>query len=632
MPGTGLIQAKDLSPWTPDIDARRDAKPGIITGINFVDDVDGPRSAFSSAFVDFNLFDVVARSKVNKLQITNGILYGTPVGVFSIDPISNEAQCILPIEVSIQYWPWTIALVGGVYYLAQYDIGLWQFDPDNNIITHIATPVGDQIRGVAVSFGRLVYLTPDDVAFSALDDGTDLDPSLTTGASAQPLSIVGGTAYRIAPLSDGFIVYMSRGILRALFTQAAYVFTFKKLTEAIKVFSPNAGCYVEGLGDISLDASGFWLATSSDAVPVPWEAEKGDYIKKNILNVSNQNLFGIIGMFFSIAEQKIFISFSNNITEGFFQTTFVYTLISQKWGSFNQFHYGILEVLSIINNIYSCAYMGSDGYMRQFTNTDFSYDLPQEPLSITDFLYRPILIEQSVIQYIDQTGDIVDVGFTEFNLSDNIPTAYRAYTNFGLYYINYTPYSDTMNNDVDDPEWNLSGGVLIGGTYINLDVSGGVEEYAIPYQLPQIGLNSILTIGPFRYTQQVQADETSCVASLILGLAQTSNFTITEDWNILTGNEDWNTLNGNEDWGSGNTTPNVFALTLRDSDDGINAPIQGDEILPVFSDQGSALQYCPLGMSSIYHILTLQALNPGEAFALKYTDMSGQLTGRLGVS
>lgn len=640
------IEAKDLEPWTPDIDARRGAKPGIISGTNFIDDVDGPRSAFSNVFVDYNLFDATARAKINELRIVGDILYGTPVGVWRINSVSKLAELILPISISVKFWPWTIAYVGAKYYLAQYDVGLWEYDPDAQTMHHIDTPAGDSIRGVAASFGRLVYLTTDNVAFSALDDGTDLEPSLTTGASAQPLSIAGGIAYRIAPIGGGFLVYMSEGIIQATFVQAAYVFTFRGLKTSVKLFSPNAGAFVPGLGDISLDASGFWLVKKavnySDVTtePEPWEQEKGDYIKKNIISSLNQNLFGTIGMYFSIAEQKLFVYFSNNAAEGFMQTTFVYSLVSGKWGSFNQFHYGIYETLSITNNIYSCSFMGPDGYTRAFSNTDYTLDTPDVPLSIRDFLYRPTLIEREIITFIDTDNTEVEIAITEFNFSDNIPTAYNAYTSFGLYYINYIPYSDTSNDSQNDPPYasgiggsKQSGRMIdILGDFMNIDTSGAVEIFAIPYQAPKIGLNSVLTIGPFRFTDQTQADETSAISSLIVGLSSTSNFTITEDWNIMSGNEDWNTETGFEDWGSGNTLPNVFNLTLSDTDDGINSPIQGDEFLPVFKDLGSSLQYAPIGYSSSYHNLTLSATNSGEAFALKFCFMAGQLTGRLSQS
>lgn len=629
MAETLTVYVKDFSPWTPAIDARRLAKPGIISGTNFLDDLDGVHSAFSSTFVNYNLFDTTTRAKVTELRLNDALLYGTPTGVWRINDTSGAAELILPITVTNTYWPWTIAYVGDVYYLAQYDIGLWQYDPENETMGHVDTPADDRIRYVNSSFGRLVYLTDTDVAVSALDDGTNLTPSLTTGAGAQALSLVGGVAYNIMTVPDGFLVYMSGGILRGLFTQAAYIFSYKRLTRAIKVFSPSACVYVPLLGVVSVDAGGFSVTNSADQEPVMWEPLQSDYAKNNIINALDKTLIGTMSLYHSLAENRIFFAFSDSLHEGFFQSTFVYTLVDQKWGSFDHPHYGIFETKNPVTNIFTCSYMADDGFMRVFTNTDFSYDTPESPFVMRDFVYRATLEEMPVMGAVDVNGVEYQIGYSEFNFSDNIPTAYDNYTTTGVFYMNYVPYSDTDNDANDDPEMDVSGSPIIGGTYMNLDTSGGIEIIAIPYTLPKISLASSVEIGPFRFVAQVQADETSAVSTIILGLTATSNFSITEDWNTLSGSEDWNALSGTEDWGSGNTVPNVFELTLSDTDDGVNAPLQGNETLEVFSNLGASLTYSPMGNSSVYHNLTLNTAEANQAFAVKFVDFTGLLTGRL---
>jgi hypothetical protein len=623
------VFANDLAPWTPDIDARRIAKPGIISLTNCIDDVDGPQSYFASEFTTYNLWDGATRAKFSELRTADNVIYGTPTGVWRINPTSGVKELILAIEVDVEFWPWTMALVGGKYYIAQYDIGLWEYDPTAETMYHIDTPADDQVRGVNVSFGRLIYLTPDAVAVSALDDGTDLTPSLTTGAHAQALSIVGGTAFKIEALPDGYVVYTSAGVLRAQFVQAAFVFSYKKLTEAVKVFSPNCSFFIPTLGSIVLDGSGFWLAKSVDAIPERWELEKSDYIKKNILNTFNKNLLGTFQLYFSQAEQKLFVSFSGNLTEGLMQTTLVYTLNSQRWGQFNQTHTGIFEVFDVVKNIFACAYVGIDGYAHKFINTNLSEDDPSSPYTNGDYLYRPTTTERAIQNFINAADVQYDICSCEFLFSDNIPTAYQAYTEFGLFYINYTPYSDVNNDSQEDPEFQ-DGSPIILGSFMNIDILGVVEIYAIPYVSPSIGLNATLSLGPFRYTNQVDSDQTSNIQSMSIGLTQTSSFVIQEDWQTEPdSDEDWNNESGFEDWGSGNTAPNVFTLSLRNSDDGINAPIQGDEELMVLQDMGSSLRYAPMEYSSVYHILNFSAVEIGEAFAVKFVDMSGQLTGRL---
>lgn len=633
---TLTIFAKDLAPWQPDIDSRRGEKASIVSGSNFVDDVDGPRSAFGSNFVNFNFWASSTRGKVTELKVADDILYGTQTGVYRINKTSGEAQPLLWVTVTASFWPWTIALVGGLYYIAQYDIGLWQYDPTNQTMKHVVTPAGDTIRYVAASFGRLIYLTPTAVAVSALDDGTNLTPDLATAAQAQAISIVGGTGLRIEPIPDGWLLYTTNGIMKATYTLQSYVFSYKNLTSAVKLTSPNAAVYIPRLGALSLDPSGFNLtkeATLADSgIPLPWELEMGDFIKKNILSLLNANLYGTICLYWSQAEQKLFVSFSDNSPEGVMNSGFVYTLVSQRWGSFDQQNTGIFETYSNINNVSTCSYMGIDGFMHAFNQSDYTQALPDFPLTLQDFTYRPTttgLAEQGIFLMRDASSNTYELATTNINGSDAIPTAYNGFTVSGGYILNSEPYSDTANDDEDDPPTDVLANPILLGTYINMDVSGILEIVASGYDIPTMGLNSVLEVGPFRINDQVTATETSSVSELIVGISRAVNFAITEDWNVLFGDEDWNTGSGAEDWNVGNTPPNVFTLVLRTSDDGNNEPIQGDEDLYVFNNLGSSLLYYPIGYSGIYHGITLSALEANQAFALKFVELSALGTGRL---
>lgn len=634
MPGSPSLTffTKNLEPWQPDIDARHSEKPRIITGSNFRDELDGPRSAFASKFVNLNYWDADTRKKVNSFNIPNDVLYGTPTGIWKINNSTGLAEWLLPQITVDDYWPWTFAYVGGYYYIAQYDIGLWQYDPVAETITLIDTPAGLKVRGITESFGRLIYITDTVVATSALDDGTDLTPNLASAAGGQTLSLVGGVAYSLEDIPDGFIVYMSEGLLKGTFTQEAFVFSYDNLTNAVKTFSPNATVYVPNLGIISVDPTGLNLTREDNyqdrGKPQPWEIEKSDYIKNNIIFYMNQSLKGTICLYYSLSMQLLFLCFSSNTLEGVMNVSFVYSMVSKRWGSFNQSHTGIFETYNTINNIFTTTYMGVDGYMHAFDNTDFTQGLPDDTDGIIDYLYRPAQADEVVRIYDVGTG-AVQVVTTDINGSDNNPNAYKNYSLSGLFYINYQPYSDTANNDEADPEPDVSGSPLIFGTYINMDTSGALELFALPYELPRVSLNSFLQVGPFRFTDQVQADETSLVSTIILAMNATANFVITEDWNELTGSEDWNTASGDEDWGIGNSVPSNYQLLLNDTNDGVNTPIQGLEELPVFQDLGSSQVFMPMGYSSIYHTLTLNALEAGQSFALKVIDFTGILTGRL---
>lgn len=637
-PQTLTVFAKELAPWSPDVDSRRSEKPGIVTGTNFFDDVDGPVSAWSNNFVNYNFWDQDERAKITELKIGTDVLYGTSVsGVWHLNQISGAMELVLNVSglITKPFWPWSIAYVGGVYYLAQYDIGLWQYDPVNNTLAKIPTQDGtDQVRYVAESAGRLLYLSAAFVCYSAQDDGTNLTPSLTTAAGAQPISLIGGQAFRLESIPDGVLTYTANGIMKGTIVSAAYVFTWSVLKSKVKIFSPNAAVYVPKIGALSLDASGFSITKEYNyqdyGISQPWELLMGDYVQKNILNTLDRTLFGAINLYWSEVEQKLFVSFSGNTREGIMLKSFVYSPMSKKWSSFDHQQTGFFETYTVSNNTSRMSFMSTDGYMRVFSDTNYSEDEPPSPYTVLDYIFRNEA-EQFILATVPTTGSpvVIQVGTTDINLSENNPFDYKSYpTGFGLFYINYTPYSDTDNDAIDDPDMVL-GSVIVGGTYINMDVSGGVEQFAFGYMLPQIGVDAELTVGPFRFNDQVQADETSAVSTILVGLQPAGSFIITEDWMRDTGNEDWNTMSGTEDWDSGNQVPNNFDLILRSTDDGVNEPIQGDEELFPMNSMGSSIGYAPQGFSGVYHYLTFDANDVEQSFAIKTLDFTGLLTGRM---
>lgn len=635
-PPRQTLLARDLAPWTPDIDARRAEKPQIITGINFRDGVDGPISAFSAAFVNDNLFDVSTRAKVNELPIDNDILYGTPTGVYRIDQTSGVAWNILPISVSNLFWPWTIAKVGGFFYLAQYGIGLWQYDQANDIMKQITTPSGQNIFYLAESYGRLIYFDQTVVAVSALDDGTNFIPNLATAAQAQAQSMVGGTAYAIVSIVDGFLVYFSSGVMKATYTTAANVFNWSKLSEGIKLFSPNGSVYCPLFGSITLDRNGLWLTQEYNYTtygkPAPWEVQMGNYIKKNVINGMDYTKPGVLGMYYSQAMQMIFVFFSANAAQGLFTTTFCYDCISQRWGSFNDPHYGIFETFDASTATYTCSYMDTNGYMKEFTNSNFSEDFPDDNTGLNDFIYRPSLTDRGMSEFLSSNpavngGVIFYEGHSEIKLSDNPPWYYNAYTVSGLYEVNSEAYSDT-DTGLGDIPLDVSASPFIGGANINDDFSGGIYLFAVPYIINEQGLNSSITIGPFRANdQQSFAEETTHVESLLLGMQSTNAFLIYVDWNIQNGAQDWNNISGQIDWGAGAQIPTTYEVVLSDTNDGFSDPFFGLETLPVFADYGSSQLYKPAGNSSIYHTITISAMDVGDFYALKVVDLTAQFDG-----
>lgn len=182
--------------------------------------------------------------------------------------------------------------------------------------------------------------------------------------------------------------------------------------------------------------------------------------------------------------------------------------------------------------------------------------------------------------------------------------------------------------------------VYVGGSGMQVDPLG-CRVVAVPFALDVRDLNSVLELGPFRFVEQKDSDETSMITSLVLGLTEVDIGLVVE---VDMATEPTSTIDmatlvdvlGDDievDMGEGTGNSDDFTLELLGNDDGSTypgAPIEfkPEELEPI-DDRGSTKQYSPTGYSYLYHRVRLKATEVDEKFAVKFVDISGQLTGRL---
>lgn len=617
-PTSLTVYTKDLESYIPILDARRLSKPSIINGRNFIFDIDGPRSAFSAVFRTWEQFSEMWRANINDFQLDDEThIYGSAGGLWIINPETLAFEYLLEIVTTNKYWPWTFAKVGGLFYFAQYDIGLWQYNPTTRTLTEIATPA--VVRGVCLSYGRLVCLSDTTVFWSALDDGTDFTPSVVTGAGAQTLSILSRVAYAIQPVANGVVIFTNRGIIKGEFIQANFIFRWYVLSTDVRVFSPNAVVAVPDSGLISLSPSG--LHVTDAGKPEPWEQLHGEYFKRNYLQAMDRRKIGCVLLNYSRAAKTLFVSFAPNALEGVYTIAFTYFIPSGKWSVFSKSHRGFFEFVGTPDLIDYCAYMGTDGYLYTLSDVADIERLPSAPNGMLDYVYR----------LSDDPGTIIVDGTvlfrSEAHFTDIVPSVYANVAASGVYERQTEAYT-AASELAEDPEATMGSPIIFA---MEMDFSGsGFFNFApTVYIFDKLGLNSEIELGPYRFAEQQNPDEQSAITGFILGLQQASLVAEIEDWNILSGEEDWNDdPESYEDWGANFGIPNVFDLHLMATDDGVQPQEQGEELLTAIKDDGSTKQYSPNGYSAIMHRIRITADDPGESYAIKYIDIAGMLTGR----
>lgn len=576
------VYHRDFVPYIPAIDARRLDKPGVISGQNFFHDIDGPRSAFTSNFAHWWKWSSLNKVNFSSFQVGNEWIYANNLGLWKINDVSHLPELILPVTVTQLFWPWSYAQVGNFHYFAQYNIGLWQYNALTNTFALVPTPA--TVKFICQSYGRLGCLGPTTIFWSALDDGTDFTPSLTTGAGFQVLSILSTNAFRVDAVDDGMIITTDIGIIKGEFVQANFVFRWYIISREVFTFSPNCVVVVPDVGVIILDRTGFHL--TNGAKPTVWEPEMSEYLKLVYLDGTDKTKFGLIRLSFSSSFNALFVSFAPNTLEGSYQNSFAYYLPTTKWGIFFATHAAIIDmdVSTLLQD--TAGYIDTEGYMRYFTRSQFSENLPTVGYDLAEYVWR-----------VSGEMDLVVISSIFYG-------------------------STEINTAMFDPF--LLTGRSSGVFQINAD---GI---AAGFNLPHGGSNAYIDLGPFRFAEQKEADETSLISTLIMGTtAATGGTILTDDWNSSGLDEDWNTGGLDEDWGTSIQFQDNFLLDLIATDDGVNQQIQGPERLTAISNLGSAFLYEPAGFSGVFHRIRLTAMLADTSFSVKFVNIAGHPTGRL---
>jgi len=137
-------------------------------------------------------------------------------------------------------------------------------------------------------------------------------------------------------------------------------------------------------------------------------------------------------------------------------------------------------------------------------------------------------------------------------------------------------------------------------------------------------LNSLITVGPFRLTDEEVHDRYSYINGLILGMHAGGVGETAEDWNsslqypseIL---EDWLLLDGEEDWGDAPVGKVQFNLSIIPTIDGYN-PITNDATSVELVKYDGANLIFSCYSNGIYHLITIDATEENANFYLKTID------------
>lgn len=158
-----------------------------------------------------------------KLIITNKYIYR-----YSADTGDGTVLLMLSSDaenVSVDY-------IGSYYYILC-DQVLFKYDHLINSIQQIS-PTGfpQSTKFICATNNRLIALSDDVIAWSAVGNGDDFQPSTTTGAGFQSLdSLSTGKGIALAKKKNGFLVFTSDNVISATELNTALVYNFKEVSK-----------------------------------------------------------------------------------------------------------------------------------------------------------------------------------------------------------------------------------------------------------------------------------------------------------------------------------------------------------------------------------------------------------------
>jgi hypothetical protein len=598
-----VLATTAFASYIPEKDPRQCTQVTVLDGKNFVPAQYGLKAYFGSEIYFSEQFGTSRRQHVQLLRCGDMQFFGTPDGVYAIDDTSKLLYPLFSVTVVDAHWPWTVAYVGKKYYFAQYEIGLWEYTPDTQQIRHVVTPVYDNAIWVCAAFGRLMLLAPTYICWSAMDDGSDLTPLLSTGAGAQGISLIGGTAFRVDPVVNGVIVATSNGLLKGTKVDETYVFSWKVTSREMELFSPLCACTIPDTGILYVDEHGIHFVQNTDTSSVyttlaVFEAEMGEYFRRTYLKTKRSKVYGNVYLAYSYAERAVFFAFSDSGAVGFFTQAYVYSIETGKWGLFNHAFTAIFDSLDDAG-LWRCCYLDAVGTLRQLTDHYYS----EETISAakwTEYSRYAVSDPNLLILTIDSvntkyqnpdTGELVtDVEQT----SSYAPGCELFYNDgpldmplvsgqpSGLYTIARNDLRETADfsegtisitdvnklyGSVADSE-PQSGAVLEGGHAVASDLDSGpyvspevstpiecavyddlnfCEDDAVyysqkAYSIEKVALDSSTSIGPFRITQGDSVTGSCYFTFVKFGLSSVGVSETVFDWNSMSSAQtiDWN--------------------------------------------------------------------------------------------
>lgn len=580
------FEADDFASLTPAVDARRSEKLFALAGKNFVFDSFGPRSVFGNRFL--TPYPLGGPQQVEGMRLR--LRTGDRVFVFTTDSIlewSEEAGgwrviYFFTIDLSQHTYRWTGDYLNGIMFFCHPAVGILAYEIEQDICLPLEGPgVPSEPIALCECNGRITVIDEKLFSWSAPGDGTQWEPQLG-GAGFQEINArVSGYPLMVNSYGRGTLTWTTGGVMRSEFTADAGVFRHRALVTEYRPVNPYSTFRLDNDTIGFLDERGFFSSQGETPQPLTplFNEFLIDYLQRNNLKVGTN-----VRVEFDNLTRRLYLSVSLSYDSPVYERAFVLYQPLDKWGTFDEPHYGILPLL-VKGSTRADDYFGfvdTDARVRYWHGGATREVLPFD----THLNSRYPLIQKPAVQ--ELSGDSVILSSQmEINSFET-----SAYTQRAGYY-----------------------------------GSGGLS----PATSNVTGLDSYVSLGYIRGKGDDSYDRLVEINQIYVGSIEANpNPATVLDYNLVpdgVSDEDYNVATGGEDFGIEDVSYSNHGLRVIPTLDGRS--IWGEAAIPELITFSRASREYSCTAVGLFNILEFSAVSPGEAYHLRALEITAVDAGRL---
>lgn len=582
--GTQAYKAQDFQGLTPAIDQRQSDKLYALGGRNYVFDSLGPKSPFGNRFLTPYPLGLPEHVQSCRLKLRGGDRVFYFVGDCIIEwreDLGGWKFIYVTGDITSSPYRWTNGYLNGYMYFCHPATGILVYHIDSDVCLPLT---GDGVPtepiSICINNGRLCVMDETWFTWSAPSNGLDFVPRLGGPGQQKINDRVAGDSMMITPYARGVLCWTTGGVMRCEFTGDAAVYRFRAINTEYRLINPFCSFQMDNDTVVILDERG--LFQSKGESPTPLTPIFNEYLI-GWLQKYDLKLGQNVRLEWDDLQRRLYVSVSLSEHTAIYEKAFVLYPPLDKWGVFEEEHYGIGPVL-IQTSERGDDYFGftdNTGRVRYWDEIGTREVIPVTPNLNSHYP----AIQKPAFSEIAEDGVVLSSSFSMNSINSII-------------YVGPAGYS----------EWDSN-------------ILAPVETQ---------GLDAVIHLGLFRLSGDQSHDRLMEVSQIFIASNISGAETIeNSDYNLVpdeSDDEDYQIAVGSEDFGLDPLNYVNHDIRLIGTIDGVTA---WQDCIPELTLFNQAGRYYSCGVTGLWHILEISATTDGDMFHLRVFELTVADAGRL---